>query len=589
VIRDHLRQLLNSQLVIAATGEDFAFRHALTREAVYATILRRERRAAHLAVGETLEALFAGTPDEHLADLAHHYYQAGAWDKALAFARLAGQQAQRDYAPHEAHQHYTRALEAAQMLAGGRHGPPDLYRARGQVHEIMGDFDGARDDYEAALEAARAAGDARAEWQILLDQGLLWAGRDYELAGDYLRRALDLARSLDDPDTLGHSLNRVGNWHLNRDEMQTALTYHQEALVLFERGSNRRGLAETLDLMGLTLSNIGDLRRSRTVYTRALAILRELDDRRGQASSLAIMAEHAPSFASDVAVPAISLAQARAEAEQSLRLARAIGWRAGEAFALLIHAGLWLAGGYFGAALREAEVGRAVAFEIGHHQWLTLAHVWFGCYHAELLALDEARRSLAEASALARQVNSILWERISAGQLAAICVAQGDLAAAEAALAGQPPAESTPSTVPQRLVALAQAELRLARGDAAGALELGGRVAAATPYVAEGGVVPRLWLLRGQCLTALGRYAEAATDLRAGQAAAREQRPLLWRLTAALAQAYAAQGEAAAAEHETAAARDLVLALAASVPNPAQRERFTRAALTRLAAPSALA
>lgn len=51
-----LRELIAAQLVVESTADEFAFRHALTREAVYGSLLRRERRRLHLAVGGALEA-----------------------------------------------------------------------------------------------------------------------------------------------------------------------------------------------------------------------------------------------------------------------------------------------------------------------------------------------------------------------------------------------------------------------------------------------------------------------------------------------------------------------------------------------------
>ncbi|MCC6191552.1 MAG: hypothetical protein IT318_21205, partial [Anaerolineales bacterium] len=454
----HLLQLVAAQLITAAGGDEFAFRHALVGEAVYATLLRRERLAIHRAVAQVLEGLYAGALDDYLPVLAYHYYQAGAWDQALTFARLAGEQAERRHAPHEAHAQYTRALEAAEKLPAGRGAPPGLYRARGQVHELLGDFTGAATDYAAALEAARAAGDGHAEWQTLLDLGVLWAGRDYDRTGDYFQRALGQARALGDPATLGRSLNRLGNWHLNREEAQAALALHQEALALFEPGADRHGLAETLDLLGLTWMILGDPFASRAAYLRALALFRELDDRRGQASSLALMATN---FASDTAAAAISPAQALANSEQSLRLARAIGWRAGEAYALLNRGALWLATGDFEIARQSIIQGQTVAGEIGHRQWQTMAMVVLGNYYAQQLDYALARQRLAEACTLARQVNSVLWIRFSGSALASACVALGDLAAAEAALAGLP-AAARPRTQGERLVAAAWVELALA-------------------------------------------------------------------------------------------------------------------------------
>ena len=55
----------------------------------------------------------------------------------------------------------------------------------------IGEFDAARRDHELALDRGRATGDRHAEWQALLDLGMLWAERDYERTIGYYRAALD--------------------------------------------------------------------------------------------------------------------------------------------------------------------------------------------------------------------------------------------------------------------------------------------------------------------------------------------------------------------------------------------------------------
>jgi predicted ATPase len=228
----HLKELIAAQLVVEESAERFAFRHALTRQAVSAQLLGRERQALHRTIAETLERLYASSIESHLTDLTSHFFEAGAWEQALVYGQRAGEQAQALYAPQAAALHFTRALEAARQLSLTP--PTSLYRARGLAYETLGDFEQARADYETTLQLANAASDRHAEWQALLDLGLLWAGRDYAQSGDYYQRALALAHTMDDPATLAHSLNRLGNWHLNVEQPQEALHCHQEALATFQ-------------------------------------------------------------------------------------------------------------------------------------------------------------------------------------------------------------------------------------------------------------------------------------------------------------------------------------------------------------------
>jgi tetratricopeptide (TPR) repeat protein len=128
--------------------------------------------------------------------------------------------------------------------------------------------------------------DADAEWQSLLAFGFLWAGRDYSQTGTYYQQALELARRIDDPLTLAHTLNHLGNWHLNVEQPHEALCCHQEALATFQALSNRRGKASTLDFLGMASLLSGDLMQSAVYNQQAIVLFRELDDRQRLISSL---------------------------------------------------------------------------------------------------------------------------------------------------------------------------------------------------------------------------------------------------------------------------------------------------------------
>ena len=209
-----LKELIAAQVIVEKGEDQFAFGHALTREAVYATLMLRERKAMHRTIGETLERQAGGRADAPAAQLAYHFYQAGVWQKAMGYAQRAGEKAQALYAPREALTHFSHALDAAREL--GIPAPLSALRGRAHASEVLGDFDGARTDHEAVLESARHGTNRVDEWQALIDLGFLWQSRDLERAGQYYQHALELARNLGDSVILAQSLNRVGNWHVNR-------------------------------------------------------------------------------------------------------------------------------------------------------------------------------------------------------------------------------------------------------------------------------------------------------------------------------------------------------------------------------------
>ena len=112
-LETELVQLETAQLV--RRGDDpelqYLFKHALTQEAVYESLLRAKRREIHAQVARVYEDTYAERLDEIAALLAQHYAEAGADAKTLEYATRAGDAAARLYANAEAVMHYTRALE----------------------------------------------------------------------------------------------------------------------------------------------------------------------------------------------------------------------------------------------------------------------------------------------------------------------------------------------------------------------------------------------------------------------------------------------------------------------------------------------
>src|SRR5207247_2465459 len=91
--------------------EEYSFKHVLTQETIYNSILRRQRPLLHQQVGEAIEALYPGGLEEHVEQLAYHYERSGADEKAVEYLLKAGEKARRAYLNEEAIGYFQRALE----------------------------------------------------------------------------------------------------------------------------------------------------------------------------------------------------------------------------------------------------------------------------------------------------------------------------------------------------------------------------------------------------------------------------------------------------------------------------------------------
>lgn len=584
-----VKELIAAQLVVEESADRFAFRHALTREAIYAELLARERVALHREVAAALERMHAQSLDGVVEALAYHTWEAGDWERAASYAARAAQHALALSAPREAVAHLDRAFAAEERA--GVVPAIELHLARGRANETLGEFQRANDDFAAALARARTTRNARAEWEALHALGMLWAARDYARAGEYRREALQAARALGDDSLVARSLNRVGNWHVNLDEPHAGLPHHEEALAIFERLGDEAGVAETVDLIAMAHHIGGAQRPAAKYYERSVALFTAMDDRRALANALGLLALCGPSYQSSATTPGTSpVLGDDLHTLRAVRLAREIGWRAGEAFLRFTSADCFAWLGEYDRALPLVREALSQAEEIDHLQWTAGSLRLLGALSLDLLAPEIARDHLETAHRIAQQLGSPVWMRWTAAPLSLARARTGDLRgalevwerAARAVGADELRALAGPGgpapTLGERHLWLARANLALIEQRADAALEIAVARLASERDAGAGSEpsVPRLSLVRGEALTALGRYEEAEHVLARARAEAMAQsvKPVVWRVEAALGHVYRLQRRRLDARRAFETARSIADELAATVPDEELRARF---------------
>jgi DNA-binding CsgD family transcriptional regulator len=576
-----LKELIAAQLVVEETADQFAFRHALTREAIYTTLLVRERQALHRRVAEALERMYAASLPLHLADLSYHYYTAGNWQKALDYSQQAGEQARRLYSQREAIIYYSRSLVSARQLNIAV--DPELLRARGRAYEILGDFKSALDDFEGARKIAREQHSGQAEWQTLIDLGFLWAGRDYQESGKYFRLAEELARQLQETTLRAYSLNRLGNWSVNIGQTAQGLQLHRMALEIFEQDQNEQGMAETFDLLGMASMQHGDQIASFNEYQQAIRLFRQLGDKRGLVSAL-IPAGNTSNWAETVPVPAQPRAESQGMLRQALELARQIGWPAGQAFAEWGLAISLAEGGECGEAIVHAQESLRIATEIGHRQWITGAHYALGHIYVLLLQADRAIQHLEQAFNLAKELGSAWWMENSAANLVNASILQADTKRAWSLLDRVFLQEPRHLTLAERRILWAKGNLYLAGNRPAEALRVADHLLDATRNAHGAQRIPALLKLQGDALFALKQLRKSERSLEEAKQGAIERQalPLLWTIHAQLGWLHKERKKLEMSEREFVRARQIIDGLAARLPEETLRTRFLQTALEHL-------
>jgi class 3 adenylate cyclase/tetratricopeptide (TPR) repeat protein len=238
-----LGEFIYEQPSVGDTG--YIFKHALTQEVAYNSVLMERRKQLHERIGAALETLYASSLDDHLAELAHHYGRADDPAKAVDYLRRAGEQSSARSAFQEATNRLTSALELVNKLASGPgRDASELAVRLALIEPMMAAGFLASDDLRLNLERARAlcgaTGDGIGSSPVLNALATAyWSVGDLRTAGQVAREMLEMAQRDTDELSLCRANNAVGfvdAWmgrlSSARDSLERAVNVRQDLVVL---------------------------------------------------------------------------------------------------------------------------------------------------------------------------------------------------------------------------------------------------------------------------------------------------------------------------------------------------------------------
>lgn len=206
---DWLRELERQDLVYReAERDEFAFKHALVRDAVYQNLLRARREELHGGVARTLEEAYGGRLEEIADALADHYSQTRHADKAVRYLALAGARSLALYSLDEAEARFRQALDLIRTAPGCADDAflADVLLKLARVHYFRCDFKSLMAMVGEYLPRVEALGDKRRLSRFLFETGYahVFAARQ-DVGGPLLERALALAEEIGDEESIGYA------------------------------------------------------------------------------------------------------------------------------------------------------------------------------------------------------------------------------------------------------------------------------------------------------------------------------------------------------------------------------------------------
>jgi len=222
----------------SAEGPMYVFKHALTQDVAYESLLTIRRQALHAAAGQALEMLYAPRLEDAYDSLAYHYARTDNVAKAVAYLTLVAKNAARNSAHVEAITHLTQGLELLQTLPA----TPERSQQELVLHIALG----------ASLLATK--GQAAPEVQ------------------QTYARARQLCHYLEDPQQLFPVLRGLWNYYQVHAELQTAYTLSEQLLVLAQQVQDPGMLPAAHRASGSTLSYMGEPASALTHLMQGIAL-----------------------------------------------------------------------------------------------------------------------------------------------------------------------------------------------------------------------------------------------------------------------------------------------------------------------------
>jgi predicted ATPase len=208
-----------------ATGDiEYVFKHALTQDVAYNSLLIERRKLLHYRIGDAIESLYASSLDDHLAKLAHHYSHSDNVTKAVAYLGRAGQQAIRRSAYADAISGLTAAIDLLQKVPDS----PEYIQRELPLQLALG----------PALIAVKG-----------------WAAPETERA---YTRARGLCERLGDPPALFPTLAGLWVVYLVRGELRTAYELAERLLWRAQGAHDPALLASAHRYLGITTYCMGE-------------------------------------------------------------------------------------------------------------------------------------------------------------------------------------------------------------------------------------------------------------------------------------------------------------------------------------------
>jgi predicted ATPase len=423
-IQDGLSKLRGREMIyrreLSAFQEarEYIFKHAVLREVIYESVLKKLRRVYHALIAKWLMEQRADRSGEVVGLIADHLEQAGEYDEALRYLRWAGEEAAKKYANQEAVDYFTRAL--ALVPDDDLEARFELLLMREEVHKTQAKWPLQRQDLQVLKNLAKEMGSVDMQLEVGLRWSVyLWFIKDYPGSAEAAARIVSMAEEVGDLQFAAMGELRWGRALIWMNQIELAQEHLHRALIVFRAIGNKHQEGITLRSLGSVAAGLHELQAWQDYARQVLSITREIGDRVNEAEAI--------NHLGNAAILLGDFHSAQQYLINYLNLAREIGHQRKE----------WMALGNLGTvaiALKEYTTARGyheraltIAQAIGDPQGEAASISGLGEILAEQGQLDAAAQAFQQAMEVYRGFSAEWGITDSRVGLAQVALAQGEM------------------------------------------------------------------------------------------------------------------------------------------------------------------
>ena len=257
----HLSILKDSELLYERgiyPESTYIFKHALTQEVVYNSILIRRKKKLHEEIGYAIEEVYRDSIDEYYAVLAEHYITSEDYEKAADYSKLAGKRAEKSASFTDAITYCEKRVSSLEKLPTTADVQKKIIDARatlGLYYNQTNNFVLSKEAVEPIVELALERDYKRRIAQIYTIIGTYSYAveEDFPEALKYLEEAIKIAKESNDISSLILANHYMGHVFAENCEFEKALYHLEKALEINVAANNLWGIAATKSCIARTV------------------------------------------------------------------------------------------------------------------------------------------------------------------------------------------------------------------------------------------------------------------------------------------------------------------------------------------------